>query len=44
MISGRRVTETGVIEELKFAPLWQLLAGAGISTAIVWAVTTSFYF
>jgi hypothetical protein len=44
MISGKRVAGAGVIEELKVAPLWQLLVGAGISTAIVWAVSTSFYF
>jgi cytochrome b len=44
MITGKRCAEATVIEELKVAPLWRLLAGAGISTAIVWAVTTSFYF
>jgi len=43
MISGKRVAEADMIEELKVAPLWRLLVGAGISAAIVWAVTTSFY-
>lgn len=44
MITGKQIAEAGTVEELKVAPLWRLLVGAGISTAIVWAVTTSFYF
>jgi cytochrome b len=44
MISGNRVAEPGAGEELEAAPLWKLLVGAVIATAIVWAVTTSFYF
>jgi cytochrome b len=44
MITGKYISEGGMMEELKVAPLWRLLVGAGMSTAIVWAVTTSFYF
>ena len=44
MITGRRLAKSELNNELKVAPFWRLLLGAGISTAIVWAVTTSFYF
>ncbi len=44
MISGKRVAEADAGEELVAAPLWRLLVGAAIATAIVWAVVTSFYF
>jgi cytochrome b len=44
MISGKRLAEADAAEELKVAPAWRLLVGAALSTVIVWAVTTSFYF
>jgi cytochrome b len=43
MISGKRRADTDA-QELEVAPLWRLLVGVAIATAIVWAVTTSFYF
>jgi cytochrome b len=44
MVTGKHSAQADIAEELKFAPLWLLLLGAGLSTAIVWAVSTSFYF
>ena len=44
MISGHRRADEGVKDEMQMVPLWRFLAGAVIVSAIVWAVTTSFYF
>jgi cytochrome b len=44
MISGRRKAVTDLGDEMQMAPLWRFLAGALIVSAIVWAVTKSFYF
>jgi cytochrome b len=44
MISGRRAADVGEGEELHVAPLWRLAMGAAITTGIVWATATSFYF
>jgi cytochrome b len=41
MITGRRRGEAG---ELHIAPVWRLAVGAIIATAIVWLITTGFYF
>jgi hypothetical protein len=44
MISGRRKAVADLSDEMQGAPLWRFLAGAGLVTALVWAVTRSFYF
>jgi cytochrome b len=44
MISGRRKAVADLQDEMQVAPLWRFLAGAVLVTALVWAVTKSFYF
>jgi cytochrome b len=43
MISGRRKAAAGSGEDLKIAPWWRFLLGAGIVSLIVWLVTAGFY-
>jgi cytochrome b len=41
MITGRRKGEAG---ELHIAPAWRLAVGMAVASAIVWLITTGFYF
>lgn len=44
MISGRRRAPASAESEMKVAPLWRFAVGAAIVSAVVWMVTTGFYF
>jgi cytochrome b len=44
MISGSRQVSEPVEEDLRTVPLWRLVAGAVLVSAIVWAVADGFYF
>jgi cytochrome b len=43
MISGRRKASAGAGEDLKSAPWWRFILGAGIVSLLVWLVTAGFY-
>ena len=44
MISGWRSGAPDQRDELRTVPFWRLVLGAVIASAIVWAITTGFYF
>jgi len=44
MVTGRRKGEDEPSDELQPAPAWRLAVGALVAAAIVWAITTGFYF
>jgi cytochrome b len=44
MISGSRPVAGPVAEDLKTVPIWRLIVGAVIVSAIVWVVADGFYF
>ena len=44
MITGKRSGQAAPADDLHVAPAWRLVAGGLIAAAIVWLITTGFYF